>query len=172
MAINFTTFENTLVNYFQNYIANSEQETGEFLANTYETFILQGSDMFYRNPVISYNKPVLQNNFTNAMLIARNNLTFNVSVYANIINQGLIGFWSGAVLLNGIPPPGSVAVISNLVTFPGSPAPLFVYNTEDFTIFARNLVNMFKTHLFTINGITTSVVTGTGAVPFPWSGFN
>jgi len=75
--INFENFKSTLTNYFNNYIARNESDAAKFIANTYETFILSGMDLFFNNRVISYNKEFLRSSIENALLVSRASFEFN-----------------------------------------------------------------------------------------------
>lgn len=172
MPINFTTFEQQLTNYFSSRAAQSEADTAKTLTTLYAGNILQGSDLLYNNPISSYNKEILQKSLENAFNIARTSGT--TSHFPSMISQGLIGFWTGATLANLVPPPGSIAVISNFVNNPGTPQSFQMINATDASIISRNLIIIFKLHLGTVGGITTATVpTPSGPVPtpFPWQGF-
>jgi len=178
MPIDWTTFKQTTKNYFVSYTAKTEQQAANFIADQYEIAILTGGDLTYNNVVLTYTKPTLSAAIGNAFTQA-NNPAMNESVVPNFfgttISQGLIGFWSGATLAPVIPPPGSTAVVTNVVSVPGTPVPrLEVSATENEDEFIDNLIDFFTQHLQSLSGVTTALVTtpsGPVPTPFPWVGY-
>lgn len=172
MAINFGQFTNDLSNFFESYSARNERDTARFITNLYVTNVLQGTDSF-RNVVLKFNKDALEIAFNNAFNIAFEGNTN--THFSQVVSVGLIGFWSGGTLTLVIPPPGSISVVSNIVTNPGIPQTIRTRNTTNFREFANELVQMFRRHMLTLQGITTALVPApTGApipTPFPWIGY-
>ena len=154
------------------------EDTAKFITNKYVENILQGTDAPFGNVAVGFNKDVLEAALFNAF-----NLGFAYrlkkgfpAIFSNIVSGGLIGFWASGTLGFTIPPPGSIQVVSNVVTFPGNLQRInFSLNRTDRREFAKNLVQMFRLHLMSLTGITTSLVPQpTGApipIPFPWSGY-
>lgn len=172
MAINFNSMKRNLVEYFREYRAKSERDAANFITNEYESAILTGGDMSYKNPILSYNKSILRSSIQNAFEISKT--SNNNRVLSQMISQGLIGFWTGAKLILGTPPPGSISIVSNIVTVFGTPQSLIVNNTKSFNEFANSLITIIQLHLKTISGVTTALVPTTAApvpTPFPWFGY-
>lgn len=172
MPINFGQFTDDIADYFESYAARNENDAARFITNLYVINMLQGTDAFFGNVVVGFNKQALESALFNAFNTAFNGNT-NVH-FSQAVSVGLIGFWTGGTLAFAIPPPISIQVVSNNVTVPGTPQTLRVRNTTSFREFANELVQMFRRHLLSINGITVSLVPAPGApvpTPFPWSGY-
>jgi len=178
MPIDWNIFKNTVKIYFTSYTAQNEQQAADFITTQYVAAVLTGGDLLYGNVVTTYNQQSLSSAIGSAFTQG-NNPAMNESVvptlFGTTISQGLVGFWTGAVLAPLIPPPGSTVVVTNLVSVPGVPIPtLPVSATENADEFINNLVDFFTQHLQTLQGITTALVTTpTGPVPtpFPWAGY-
>lgn len=189
MAINFGQFTNEIASFFGDPHPDGDfgarqtrpervgrEDTARFITNKYVENILQGTDASFGNIAVGFNKDVLEAALFNAFnlgFVYRPKQGFS-TIFSNIVSTGLIGFWSGGTLGFAIPPPGSIQVVSNVVTFTGSPQIInFSLNRTDRREFAINLVQMFRKHLMTLTGITTSLVpqpTGPPIpIPFPWS---
>lgn len=177
MPIDWTTFRQTTKNYFRSMVAQNEQVAADFIAAQYVIAVLTGGDLLYGNVVTTYNPQVLSSAIGNAFIQGATlvNEGLAPSVFGTTISQGLIGFWTGAQLALLIPPPGSTAVVTNLVTVPGTAIPILnVSATENEMEFINNLVDFFTQHLQTLQGITTALVPSpAGPVPatFPWVGY-
>ena len=173
MTIEWNNFQNTLKNYFANYLAESEEQAATFITDLYATNVLAGGDLSYKNMAIKFNKNLLETALKNSFKIAKNGNT--TSHIPQMISQGLIGFWSGAELAKTIPPPGSIAIVTNFVNNPGTPQNLQIFNNQKVELFAKSLMLMFKLHLMTIAGVTTALVPQPSGppipVPFSWTGY-
>jgi len=180
VAINWNTFGNNLQMYFDNFVAQKEDDAADFLATQYEIAVLMGVDMMYGNMVTSYNSPGLKSALK-TLFKQLKNLTMGEMVPTLMgtgISNGLIQFWSGASLALLVPPPGTVGVVSNMVTSPGTPIPILSMRkggTQNKSEFINNLIKFFRQHLSTLSGITTALVpTPSGApipTPFLWGGY-
>lgn len=170
MAINFRKFTNDLSNFFESYSARDGKDTARFITNLYVTNVLQGTDASFRNVILKFNKSALENSLNSAFNIAFGGNTN--AHFSQVVSVGLIGFWSGGTLAFAVPPPGSISVVSNIVINPGSPQRIKVRSTTNFKAFAIALVQMFRRHMASLQGITIALVpTPTGAtIPanFPW----
>lgn len=174
--INWTIFKQTTKSYFKSMVAQNEQEAANFITDQYEIAVLTGGDLLCGNVVTTYNKPVLSSAIGNAFIQGATlvNEGLAPSIFGTTISQGVIGFWTGAQLALLIPPPGSTAVVTNLVTVPGVAIPILrVSATESEDEFINNLVDFFITHLQSLQGNTIAIVPGTPPVPipFPWVGY-
>lgn len=175
--INFSQFENDLVSYFG---TNSDtnhpydmNHTARYIANLYDSYMLTGRDANYGNIVSVRNKLLLENALRQSFTLAYNSNRINF--FSDFLYTGLVGYWTGGQLQFFIPPPGSIQVVSNNVTFPGNKQFLNVINTTDGRYFPKQLISVFKNHLLTIRGITVSLVPqptgGPIPIPFPWNGY-
>ncbi len=178
MAINFGQFTTDLVNFFESYSARNERDTARFITNLYITNVLQGTDVPFRNVVIKFNKDALEIALNNAFNIAFNGNTN--THFSQVISVGLIRFWTSGALALTVSPPGSIRIVSNIVTIPGILQTLRIptfppRKSATHREFANELVQMFRRHMLTLQGITTALVPApTGApipTPFPWSGY-
>ena len=168
MAINFRNFTNDLSNFFESYSARNGKDTARFITNLYITNVLQGTDVPFRNVILKFNNAALENALNNAFNIA---FVGNTNHFSQVVSMGLIGFWSGGTLALAVPPPGSISVVSNIITNPGVPQTIRTRNTTSFREFANELVQMFRRHMATLQGITIALVpTPTGTIPtqFLW----
>lgn len=170
MAINFRKFTDDLSNFFESYSARDGKDTARFITNLYVTNVLQGTDASFRNVILKFNKAALENALNTAFNIAFKGNTN--THFSQVVSVGLIGFWTGGTLALVIPPPGSISIVSNIVTIPGIPQIIRTQNTTSFRAFANELVQMFRRHMASLQGITIALVpTPTGAtIPtnFPW----
>ena len=173
MPINFENFENNIINYFDSFLANDESDAASFIARVYEINVKTGQDNNYGNIVQTFNKPILEQSLKSAFEIART--ARKSDHFSSMISSGLIGFWTGAQLSFFIPPPGSIQVVSNLVSFPGNPQVINVQFTESNEKFAKDIVRIFKLHMLSLQGVTVSLVPQPTSPPvpitFPWVGY-
>ena len=177
MPIDWNVFKQTTKNYFRSMVAQNEQIAADFITTQYVAAVLTGGDLLYGNAVTTYNQQVLSSAIGNAFIQGATlvNEGLAPSIFGSTISQGVIGFWAGAQLAPLIPPPGSIAVVTNLVTMSGVAIPILnVSTTENEMEFINNLVDFFTTHLNSLQGITTALVTtpsGPVPTPFPWTGY-
>jgi len=179
MAIQWTQFENEVLQYMDARIAKSEDEFCQFLITAYDKVIkTQAVDVNYGNRVLTTNVPILVNSTKGAFNIAKTdrNGSQAARVIESMIGSGLIAYWTGATLAPIIPPPSSISVVSNSVTTPGQPLQVKVINTSDSKLFVKSLSAGFRKHLMTVQGITVALVPQPSGppipVPFPFSGIN
>jgi len=177
MAIDWKTFKQMTKSYFKSMVARNEQEAADFITTQYISAILTGGDLSYGNIVTpTYNQQALSLAIGNAFIQGATLVNEGLipTIFGITISQGLIGFWTGAQLSLLVPPPGSVVVVSNIVSVPGTIiSVLNVSATENENEFVDNLVDFFTQHLQTLQGITTAIVPGTPPIPtpFPWQGY-
>ena len=171
MAIDWTIFKENLKNYLDNYIAKSEDDIAKYISDLYEISILNGNEQ-YGNKPMSYNKKLLENALKLAFNLIK--LTNDKTKFSSIVSSGLIQFWSGATLSHAVPPPGSVSIISNSVSTPGSTVSMMLNNSTTSDIFIDSFVNLCQIHLASITGMVVALVpqpSGTPVpTPFPWVG--
>lgn len=93
--------------------------------------------------------------------------------------DGIVKYWTGKNLKPSGIPPGTVATISNQITFGGASAPLAAqifaaFGAMNENAVAAGLAAAFQTHLFTISGIWNGTMPGPSGVipspPIPWVG--
>ncbi len=190
MAIDFRNFTDDIASFFgdptedfgarQNGDRPEEgrEDAATFITNKYVENVLQGADTPFGNVIVTFNQDILKSAFMNAFNIGfdyRSESGLPI-IFSNTIYTGLLGFWTSGILSFTFPPPTSIQIVSNVVTFPGSPQGLSFENfNKSHRVFAKELVQMFRKHLMTLTGITTSLVPQPTGPPipitFPWSGY-
>jgi len=171
MPILWEQFENQITSYLKGYQAKSEKDLAEFLANKYDTYIKTGKEQ-YGNGILSANKSLLENYIYLALLDARRGKPLDD--VSKKIAAGVVLYWTTVKMQTIVPPPGAISVVTNVVTFPGTPIKFPIKNTKDPSVLAKNLIFSFKIHANTVLGINTALVPlpagGTVPTPFPWTG--
>jgi len=171
MPIPWDTFEDQIKSYLGGRQAKSEKDLAKFLSDKYDSYIKMGKEQ-YQNGIASSNKSLLENYIYVALLDARRGKPLDD--VAKKIATGVVLYWTTVQMQVIVPPPGSVSVVTNAVTFPGTPIKFPIKNTGDPGNMAKNLIFCFKIHASTIVGINTALVqppTGPPIpTPFPWTG--
>jgi|SRR3990167_8558542 len=163
----WNNFQTELDSFLKSRRANNEKETANYIANKYNSYIKTGKDQ-YGNGISSSNVEILKNNFYLGLLYGKRGKSKQEIVLK--FSQGVLLYWRSIVLEILVSPPGSVSVVSNILTFPGNVVNFNIYNNTDSSILAKNLINAFKIHAKSIRGLTTALVsTGTTLVPTPFS---
>lgn len=183
MPINWNLFKNNLTSYFDNNrnsqnLGNKIGEVAEKITSEYETAIIGGGDLNYKNPVVIYNKDGLRTNIEQAFRQGFNVKIKDVEIspiFGNFFSLGVIQFWTGAQLGLLIPPPGSISVVTNVVSIPGVVIPILnLSNSTRNDEFITNIIDFFQKHLQGISGITTALIPAVPVPipsPFPWQGY-
>lgn len=170
MPVNWTQFEQRLTDYFESKSAKNEDDAAKFIVDMYDAAIRGGAkDIMFQNIVLQVNKQVFLNAVKSAFKLAKISIAKKNSdrVIRTLFNSGLIGYWTGATLGLTTPPPGTVGIVSNIVTFPGLPPNVSVENTDDPKKLAKELSTKFRVHLLSIKGITTALVPAPPGAPIP-----
>jgi len=171
MPIPWNIFENQTKTYLSGYQAKSEKDLAKFLSDKYDSYIKTGKTQ-YQNGIVSANKSLLENYIYIALLDARRGKPLDD--VSKKIALGVVLYWTTVKMQIMVPPPGAVSVVTNVVTYPGTPIKFPIKNTKDPSVLAKNLIFCFKIHANSITGINTALVPipggGTIPTPFPWIG--
>ena len=171
MPIAWDLFENQITSYLKGHQAKSEKDLATFLADKYDLFIKTGKEQ-YGNGILSANKSLLENYIYLALLDARRGKPLDD--VSKKISSGAVLYWTTVSMQLLIPPPGAISVVSNVVTFFGTPIKFPIKNTSDSSVLAKNLIFSFKIHASMIQGINTALVPAPPGqpipTPFPWVG--
>ena len=169
--IDWNAFENNLVSYFESQRAKSEDDAAKYISELYDRYVKLGVTQ-YRNTIATSNTKTLKSFIFLGLTDARNGL--NLQRTSQRISQGVMLYWRGVTMGVEFPPPGSIQVVTNVITFPGIPFNILIRNSTSTRALARNLTLGLKTHALTISGINTSLVPVPGGppvpTPFPWKG--
>ena len=110
-------FQLELSSFLKTYRAKNEREASSYIANKYNSYIKTGKDQ-YGNGIASSNVDILKNNFYLGLIYGKGGKSKNQIVQK--FSQGVLLYWRAVTLELSIPPPTSVSIVSNIITFPGN----------------------------------------------------
>lgn len=148
------------------------------IADWYDQGVKQGQDLSYGNTVLSVNKQGYYSALSPVFVDTGSQGSSNsnqLSLIENAFRTAVTAYWTGGQLGLSVPPPGSISVVSNFVTNPGT-FNITPFKSEDsLDGFLNNLVNAHKQHLKTVSGTTIALVPQPSGppvpTPFPWVGY-
>jgi len=172
--INWTQFENRLLQYVKSQQAKNEDDFAQRLVEEYDTAIKTGTNQYFERP-LQVNKNAFASALKSGFKVARltKDPTEARGAIKTMFSIGVISYWIGGTLALTPFPPGSISIVTNIVTFPGNPPVLLVGNTNNVELMVRLMSAQLKTHSITVAGITTALVNVGGTpipTPFLWTG--
>ena len=183
--MSFAIFKQSMLSYMEN--QNGIKAYPEFakkITSEYDMCIRRGLQTVNNIPIQTPNIALMQTLVTLACSISLTKLD-GKHTFADDIGKGVLGYWTGATLVVGIPPiipaPGSMLNVSTtaaIVTSPGTWSPVGPLTpTDDSGQFLDKLITSMVSHLPTIQGLYMTMSLYPAAPPFiapgvlPWTGF-
>ena len=183
--MSFAIFKSNMMSYMEN--QNGIKAYPEFakkITSEYDMCIRRGLQTVNNIPIQTPNIALMQTLVTLACSISLTKLD-GKHTFADDIGKGVLGYWTGATLVVGIPPiipaPGSMLNVSTtaaIVTSPGTWSPVGPLSpTDDSGQFLDKLITSMVSHLPTIQGLYMTMSLYPAAPPFiapgvlPWTGF-
>ena len=184
--MSFAIFKQSMLSYMEN--QNGIKAYPEFakkITSEYDMCIRRGLQTVNNIPIQTPNIALMQTLVTLACSISLTKPD-GMHTFADDIGKGVLGYWTGATLVVGIPPiipaPGSMLNVSTtaaIVTSPGTWSPVGPLTpTDDSGQFLDKLITSMVSHLPTIQGLYMTMSLYPAAPPFvapgvlTWTGFN
>lgn len=173
MPVNWNGLERIVTAYFASYSAPNFTSAAQFIASQYDMAVRVGGEMIANNFVVTGNPAALQAAITMSFgqgYAIQGGLYNSLAMIAN----GLMMYWTGAVLSLAFPPPGTIAVVSNFVTSPGTATGFITPPSTSFDTWIKAFIMMARMHLMTVQGQIIALVptpTGPIPIPIPWIGY-
>ena len=183
--MSFSIFKQSMLSYMEN--QNGIKAYPEFakkITSEYDMCIRRGLQTVNNIPIQTPNIALMQTLVTLACSISLTKPD-GKHTFADDIGKGVLGYWTGATLVVGIPPiipaPGSMLNVSTtaaIVTSPGTWSPVGPLTpTDDSGQFLDKLITSMVSHLPTIQGLYMTMSLYPAAPPFvapgvlTWNGF-
>ena len=173
--MSFAIFKQNMLSYMQNQGSiDSYNDFATKLTTEYDMAVRSGFQTINNIPLAKDNKKLME---SMVKLACATSLTKTEGKHNFIddIGKGVIGYWTGATLVTGIPPiiPATGAVqtltsFSAFVTNPGTfPKVGLLIPTDDSSVFLDRLIQAMQQHITTIQGmyITLSMYPGFPLIP-------
>lgn len=174
MSINWTLFENRLIDYVRSHKAKNEDELADRIASEYNAAIKTGTNQ-YSEFVLKANRDAMASALKSGFKVAKltNNPNDAQRAIKTMFAVGVISYWTGGMLGLAPPPPGTIGSVSNTIINPGIPPTLLVGNTDSPETMIKLMSVQLKIHANTVAGTTIALVNVSGVptpTPFPWVG--
>jgi len=183
--MSFAIFKKSMLGYMKN--QDGIKSTNDFakkITQEYDMCVRRGSQTVNLIPISTPNTKLMETLVNLACQISLGKQK-GTHTFADDIGKAVLGYWTGATLVVGIPPiipaPGSMMNISTtaaMVTSPGTWTPVGPLNpTDDSGLFLDKLIASMQIHVTTIMGLYMTVSMYPGSPPFvapgvlPWTGF-
>ena len=183
--MSFSIFKQSMLSYMEN--QDGIKAFPEFalkITSEYDMCVRRGFQTVNNIPIQTPNIALMQSLVTLACTIALAKQK-GKHTFADDIGKGVLGYWTGATLVIGIPPiipaPGSMLNITTtaaIVTSPGTWTPVGPLSpVDDSGLFLDRLIASMMTHAPTIQGLYMTMSLYPGVPPFvapgvlPWTGF-
>jgi hypothetical protein len=183
--MSFAIFKKSMLGYMKN--QDGIKSTNDFakkITQEYDMCVRRGSQTVNLIPISTPNTKLMETLVNLACQISLGKQK-GTHTFADDIGKAVLGYWTGATLVVGIPPiipaPGSMMNISTtaaMVTSPGTWTPVGSLNpTDDSGLFLDKLIASMQIHVTTIMGLYMTVSMYPGSPPFvapgvlPWTGF-
>lgn len=173
--MSFAIFKQNMLSYMQNQGSiDSYNDFATKLTTEYDMVVRTGFQTINNIPLAKDNKKLME---SMVKLACATSLTKTEGKHSFIddIGKGVIGYWTGATLVTGIPPiiPATGAIqnltsFSAFVTNPGTfPKVGLLIPTDDSSVFLDRLIQAMQQHITTIQGmyITLSMYPGFPLIP-------
>ena len=183
--MSFAIFKQSMLGYMENQDGiKAFPEFAKKITQEYDMCIRRGYQTINFIPIQTPNIALMETLVTLACTTALGKQK-GKHIFADDIGKGVLGYWTGATLVTGIPPiipaVGSMLNISTtaaMVTTPGKWTPVGPLTpTDDSGIFLDLLIASMVIHLTTIQGLYITISLYPGAPPFvapgvlTWTGF-
>ena len=183
--MSFAIFKSSMMSYMKNQDGiKAFPEFAQKITSEYDMCIRRGLQTINNIPIQTPNIALMQTLVTLACTTALAKQK-GKHTFADDIGKGVLGYWTGATLVVGIPPiipaPGSMLNVSStaaFVTTPGTWTPVGPLDpTDDSGVFLDKLIASMVSHLPTIQGLYMTMSLYPGAPPFvapgvlTWTGF-
>ena len=183
--MSFAIFKSSMMSYMKNQDGiKAFPEFAQKITSEYDMCIRRGLQTINNIPIQTPNIALMQTLVTLACTTALAKQK-GKHTFADDIGKGVLGYWTGATLVVGIPPiipaPGSMLNVSStaaFVTTPGTWTPVGPLDpTDDSGVFLDKLIASMVSHLPTIQGMYITMSLYPGSPPFvapgvlTWTGF-
>ena len=184
--MSFSVFKQNMKMYMQNQEGiTSSDDWAKKVTQEYDMCIKRGLQTVNNIPISAGNTSLMETLVRIALKLSLSKQS-GLHTFADDIGKGVVGYWTGATLLTGIPPiipaTGAIQNISTTAAFttvPGTWSPVGFYNPNDsWDLFLDVLISSMMIHLTTIQGLYMTMSLYPGVPPFvapgvlTWTGFN
>lgn len=174
MAIDWETFQNNLIDFFEKHNAKDENDAATFISDEYQNAISQGVDAVWGTQYLSGEIDLFKEQLKLGFNSAKKSRVPDPTFLYQFVNAGLLAFWSTVQFSLGVTPVLASATVAslttNLITSPGILPPFVLQNTENASDLAQVLRKSFQQHASTIVGQTVGVTTVPAVFTAPWTG--
>tara|TARA_B110000305_G_scaffold134209_1_gene149819 strand:- start:53 stop:1387 length:1335 start_codon:yes stop_codon:yes gene_type:complete len=183
--MSFAIFKQSMLGYMKNQDGiKAFPEFAKKITQEYDMCIRRGLQTINNIPIQTPNIALMETLVTLACTTALSKQK-GKHVFADDIGKGVLGYWTGATLVTGIPPiipaPGSmlnITTIAAMTTSPGTWTPVGPLSpVDDSGLFLDRLIASMMSHVPTIQGLYMTTSLYPGAPPFvapgvlTWTGF-
>ena len=183
--MSFAIFKQSMLSYMSNQESiESYDDFAAKITKEYDMCIKRGLQTINQIPIQKGNNNLMETLVRVACATALGKKD-GLHTFGDDIGKAVVGYWTGAVLVTGIPPvipaPGSMLNISTTsapVTVPGTWSPIGPLNpTDNIGLFLDRLIAHMQIHITTVQGLYVTTSLYPGAPPFVapgilnWAGF-
>lgn len=171
--IDWNSFKNPMRSYFRSLSASNTEDVAEIISSYYDSTVRRGGELVANNFVTKGNRELLKSQIQYTLI---RGLSVKQGIYNSLleISRGFVSYWTGAQLSTVSPPPGAIAVVSNIVTNPGIEQGIPTSFVNDYDSWLDLFISVAEIHLSTMQGQMVALYpTPTGPVPItiPWIGY-
>ena len=177
MAISWNKLENEITDWLEDLGEKTTDDTAKFFADSYGKCVADGIDPLGNGILVPPGKEALIEKAWKGgyALQSASSVKLGPATWLPV-EAAILLFWTAVVFDFKIPFPGTVTGVSNLTTAPGSPGIAVAidkaFKQEEAPKVAKELVNGYKKHIATVNGLFTGITPplASAPLPVPWVG--
>ena len=175
--IAWSSLEKDITDWLEDLGEKTTDDTAKFFADSYASAVTAGADPLMNGVIDPGKEAAIEQAWKSSFAAqAKSDTPLGIPIWTPVASA-IVLYWTGALFQFSTPHPGTITGVSNLVTVPGAPPPLAAaidtaFKQEEAPKVAKELVNGYKNHLSTVNGLFTGLIPPLASTPLPvpWVG--